>query len=160
MGDDYYRLAVVAHTAKHGKKLLCLLRGKHRSRLVKNKYIRSAVQHLYYLDRLLFRNRHFIYFFIRVYVEAVFFAYFLNPRRYLFNIVASFFLKTEHYVFRRGKHVYKLKVLVYHTDLIVKRVLRGAYNRLHAVYKYLPLVRIIYSRKHIHKRGLAAAVFT
>ena len=54
--DDYDSLSVVAHAAENCKQLFCFLRSKHRGRLIENKYVCTAVQHLDYFNSLLFRN--------------------------------------------------------------------------------------------------------
>ena len=153
-------LAVVPHSAKHRKELLGLLRGKHRGRLVKYKYIRASVKHLDYLDRLLLGNRHFVYFFIRVYLKAVLLAYLLDFSGRTADIIVLLFLKTQNDIFRRAENIDQLEMLMNHSDTVAERVTRGAYYNLFTVYKYLSVVRKVNTSYHIHKRGFSAAVLT
>ena len=97
-------------------------------------------------------------FFVRVNIKAVFFSDFGNSLRRLFDIVTALFIESENNILGCGKYIYKLKMLMYHTDFIVECVPRRADNGFFSVYENLTLVGIINTRDHIHKRGFTASV--
>ena len=66
------RFALVAHTTENVKQLFRLLRGKHGGGLIKNKYVRTAVEYLQYLYRLLFGNAHIVDLLVGIHYKAVF----------------------------------------------------------------------------------------
>ena len=75
MRDYDYRTALASHYAEHIEKLLGLLRSENSRRFVKDKYFRTSVQDLKYLDRLFFADGHIVYFFVKVNVKTELFAY-------------------------------------------------------------------------------------
>ena len=158
MRDDYNCFSVCFHIAKNREKLCCFLRSQNGCRLVKDKNISASVKNLYNFNRLLFGNRHFMNFFVRVNIKAVFFSDFGNFLRRLFDIVTALFIESENNILGCGKYIYKLKMLMYHTDFIVECVPRRTDNGFLSVYENLTLVRIINTRDHIHKRGFTASV--
>ncbi len=152
-----YRLAVRPHLSHNVKELFGLLRSENRRRFVKYQDIGTAVKNLKYLHRLLFRHRHFIYFFLRIKLKAVFFADLPDVFRRLVQPVI-FILNAENDILGCRKDVDQLKVLVHHTDLIFVRVLGGTDNCGFPVNEDFSLVGKINSRYHIHKRRFAASV--
>ena len=64
-------------------------------------------------------------------------------------------IDSEHYIFRRGKNINKLEMLMYHAYLIFVCFSGRADNDLLAVDKDLAFVRIIYSCHHVHECCLA-----
>ena len=157
--DDDDRLARVAHVAQYGKELVRLLRGQDGGRLVKNEYVRAAVEHLDYLNGLLLGDGHVVYLLVRVNVKAVFLADVAHALSYGFHIEPAWLLEAENNVLRRGQDIDELEMLVDHADAEIKRVLRRADDDLLVVDEDLPLIRKIYAGEHVHERGLAAAVF-
>ena len=79
-------------------------------------------------------------------------------RRTLFH-TESRHLLAEQDVVQRGENVHQLEVLVHHADLIAVSVSRRADDDGFALDDDLSFIREIYAREHIHKGGLAAAVF-
>ena len=61
--------------------------------------------------------------------------------------------------FEGVKYVDELEVLVYHAYSQIERILGRADDNLFPVNGDLPLVGEVYAGEHIHKRGLAGAVF-
>ena len=61
-----------AHIAQHFEQAVGFLRGQNRGRLVQNQDLCAAIEHLHNLNRLLFRNGHFVNLLERVELEAVF----------------------------------------------------------------------------------------
>ena len=159
MSDYYNGFSVFFHAAQNIKKLFCFLRGKNGGRFVKNKNIRTAVKHFDYFNGLLFRNGHFIYFFERVNLKTVFFAYFFNFLGGFFEIELAFFAGTEDYVFCCGKYVNQLEMLVNHADFVIESVFRGGNGCLFSVNEYLAVIRKVNTGNHVHKRRFSASVF-
>ena len=160
VGDDQNRLAVVAHTAQHGKQLLRLLRRQHGGRLVQDQDIRTAVEHLDDLDRLLFGDGHLIDLFAGVNVKAVAGG---NGADLLLGglaVKAPLPFESQHNIFRGGKHVHQLEMLVDHADPVSKRVARRADDHLFPVNKDLSLIREVDAGDHVHQRGFSAAVLS
>ena len=158
---DYYNgFAVAAHSFQHRKELFGLLWGKHSSRLVKYQYIRSAVKHLDYFNGLLFRNRHLINFLLRVNIKPVFLGNIGDALCGFLKIEAFIAVDPQNYIFGSVKYIHKLKMLVDHTYLKVKGILRRVYYNAFAVHKNLALIRVVDTCNHIHERRLARSVFT
>ena len=157
VGNDDYRLAVVAHVAQNRKQLIGLLRGQNGGRLIENEDIRTAVKHLDYLDRLLLRNGHVVYLLIRVDIKAVLIADSTNTLGNRLKVVLLF--KAEGDILRCGEYIDELKVLMYHADAEVKGILRRTDIDKLIIDIYLALIGTVNAREHIHERGLAAAVF-
>ena len=159
MGDDDYRLAGVAHIAQNGEKLVRLLRSQNGSGLVEDENIRAAVEHLYDLDRLLLGYAHLVYLHVGVHVEAILVADLPDLCRRRLQVEPSLALEAEDDILGRGEHVDELEVLVYHAYSQIERILGRADDNLFPVNGDLPLVGEVYAGEHIHKRGLAGAVF-
>ena len=157
MGDDQDGLPVLPHLPKDGKEALGLLRREYGSRLIENQNVRAAVEHLHDLDGLLFGDRELIDLLLRIQAEAVAIREF---RELLLRgsqiVLAALF--AEYDILRRRKDRNQLKVLVYHADAKLKRVLRRAYADRLAVYLNVTAVRKIDAGEHVHERRLAASV--
>ena len=159
MGYYNNALPVRLHVAHNGEKLLRFLRGKHGGGFIQYQNVCPAVKHLNYFKRLLFGNGHIIYFFIRIYNKTVAIAYFLDRPAHAVQIEHGFFVKAKDNVFRRGKHIHQLKMLMYHAYMQIQRILWGGDAYLLPVNIYLPAVGEIYAGEHIHKGCFSAAVF-
>ena len=159
MRDNDDGLVVSAHITQNVEKLLRLLRSEHGGRLVKNQNIGAPVKHLDNLDRLLFRDRHLIYLFVKIKLKAITVKNFLNFCRGLFHIKFAVII-TENDVFCRRKDINKLEMLMYHSDLQIKSVLGRSDNDLFTVNKDLTVIREIDTRNHIHQRCFTASVLT
>ena len=156
--DD--RLSVVSHIFDYVKQLFRFLRGKHGGRLIEDEYIGAAVQDLDDLQSLFLRDRHAVHLLIGIHLKAVFSAYFFNPLLYLAQIVSSLFPDSERDILGGGEHIDKLEMLMDHSDSEVVGILRGTYGDFFSVNINMSGIRKIQSGKHIHKRCLAASVFT
>ena len=157
VGDDDDGLAGVAHVAQHGEKPVRLLRGEHGGGLVQNQNVRAAVENFDDLDGLLLGNGHVVDLLIRVYLKAVGVADLADLLRGGLQIQLP--VQTEDDVLGCRQHVDQLEVLVDHADAEVKGILRRADDDFLSVDADAPLIREVDPGKHVHKRGLAAAVF-
>ena len=157
VGDDDEGLAVRFHVPHDLEQLIRLLRGQYGSRLVQNQDIRPPVEYLYDLHRLLLGNGHIVDLLIRVNVEAVFLTDLPDLFSGLHQIQLS--LQTQNDVLRGGEHIHQLEVLMDHADAQIERILGGGDGHRLAVDVDLALIGEIDAGKHIHQRGLAAAVF-
>ena len=155
--DDDDGLAVVAHAAQDGEELVRLLRGEHGGRLVEDEDVRTAVERLDDLDRLLLGHGHIVDLLVRVEVEAVALADAADARGRGLEI--ELFIEAERDVLSGGEDVDQLEVLVDHADAVAVGIARGADDDLLAVDEDLSLVGEVNAREHVHERGLAAAVF-
>ena len=122
VGDDDDGLAVFPHAPQHGKQPLDLLWGQHGGGLVQYQDIRTAVQYLDDLNGLFFGYGHVIYFFTGIDMKAVFFGYLGHPVVYFLQVVPAFFLDAQYNVFRSGKQVHQLEMLMDHADAVIKCV--------------------------------------
>ena len=153
-------LAVRLHPSEYVKKLKCLLRSQNGCRLIKDEYVGTPVKNLYYLNRLLFRNRHLINLLVRIYLKAVArsnFGYFLCG---FFYVILSVVPKPENDIFCCRKYIDKLEMLVNHAYLVIKGILRRFYDNLFSVNENLTVIRKINTGQHVHKRCFTASVFT
>ncbi len=157
VGDDDERLAVRLHVPHDLEQLIRLLRRQDGGRLVQDQNIRAPEQHLDDLNRLLLRNGHIVDLLVRVDVKAVLIADFLDFLAGLGQVQLS--LQTQNDVLRGGEHIHQLEVLMDHADAIVECVLGGSDGHRLAVNVDLSLIGEVDAGKHIHQRGLAAAVF-
>ena len=150
MGDDDNGLAVLPHTPQHIKQPPGLLRGQYSGGLIQNQNIGAAIQHLYNLDRLLLRNRHLVYFLFQIHGKAVTLGdlphFFLS----LSQVEFFFIVHTQHDIFRGRKHIHKIKMLVDHTNIVLKCVFGRADHHFFPVDKDLPGIRKINTGQHIH----------
>ena len=158
--DDDDGLAVFLHVAQNGEELFRLLRGEDGGRLVEDQDVRAAVEHLDDLHGLLLRNGHIIDLLRRIDLKAVTVADFLHFGVGGPDVQPAALVQAEDDVFRGGKNVNELVVLVDHADLVVKGVLRGADGDGLAVSKNFALIRKVDARQHVHQGRLTAAVFT
>ena len=67
---------------------------------------------------------------------------------------------SENDILRSAENIDQFEVLVDHSYLIIKSILRGSDHSFFAVYKDLSAVRSVYSCQHVHQSGLAAAVLS
>ena len=158
VGDDDQGLAVVLHVAHHGKQLVGLLGGQHGGGLVQDQDVGPAVQDLHDLHRLLLGHGHIIDLLIRVNVEAVPVADFPDLLPGLGQVQLAGHAQDD--VFRGGKDIHQLEMLMDHADAQGKGVLGGGDGHRLAIDVDLPLVGEVDAGEHIHQSGLAAAVFT
>lgn len=80
MGNDDDSLAVISHFPEDVKQLLGLLRCQYGGRLIQDQNIRTTVQYLYDLYRLLLGYGHIIDLLLRVHFKTVFIADLLDLR--------------------------------------------------------------------------------
>ncbi len=105
------------------------------------------------------RNAHVVDFLLGLYVETVALANLFNAFIDRLHIEAALFPEAQNDVFGRSEDIHQLEVLMYHAYAEVEGVFRASDRAKLAVYIYLTLVGIVYAGEHIHKGGLAAAVF-
>ena len=160
MGDDDNGLAIVAHTAQHVEKLLGFLRGQHGGGLIQNQYIRAAIEHLDDFHGLLFGNRHFMDLLVGVDIKAIALADLADALGHLADVIAILLIQPQHDVFRSGKHVHELKVLMNHADAQVKRISGRTDDGFLTPNVDMSFIREVNAGNHIHQGGLAAAVFS
>jgi len=75
------------------------------------------------------------------------------------QVISAFLFQSKDDIFRGAEHVHQLKMLMNHTDLVSKRILRRCDGYLLSTDEYLTLIREINAGDHIHQSGLTAAVF-
>ncbi len=160
VGDDDNRLAVGLHVADDAEQLLGLLRGQNRRGFVQNQDIRTTVEHLDDLQRLLLADAHLVDLLVKVEVELIFFA---DGTGLVVDFFQVEFFAAAHGqgdIFGGGEHIHELKVLVDHADAQIQRVTRGADG--HGLVSDIDFALIgeVDTGDHVHQRGLAAAVFT
>ena len=155
---DYdYAFAVGFHCAQHGKQFVGFGRGQYGGRLVQNKDVCAAVQRFDYFHRLLFRHSHVVHLFVGVNVKAVTFAHFHNALFCCLQVVLT--ADTQHDVFRSGKHVHQLEVLVYHAYSAGECVFGRSDYFFFAVNVNCTAVGVVDACQHVHQGCFAAAVF-
>ena len=76
------------------------------------------------------------------------------------KLIALVFVGTESNILYGRENVYQLKMLMDHTYLVLKGILRGSDRDLFSVDKDLTRVGEIDSRDHIHKGRFTASVFS
>jgi len=160
VGDYHHGLARVPHVAQHGKQLVRLLRGENGGGFVQNEDVRAPVQHLHYLHGLLLGHGHVVDLLVWVHLEAVGVADLPHPPCGGLYVQSARLLQPQNDILRGGEHVHQLEVLVYHADAQVEGVLGRTDGYRLVVDVDLALVRVVDAGEHVHKRGLAAAVFT
>ena len=153
--DDTF--AVGFHCAQYVEQPVRFRRGKHGGRFVEDKYVCAAVKCFDNLHRLLFRHRHVVDFFVGIYLKTVFGTHLHNTFFCKFKVVL--FLNSKYNVFRSGKYVHQFEVLVNHSYAACECVLGGSNDYFLSAYAYTAAVGEVNTDKHVHKRGLAAAVF-
>ena len=159
MGDDDNALAVITHTAEHSEQFLGLLRGQNSGRLVQNQDVCATVQNLDNFHGLLFGDTHSVDLFLGVNLKAVLLADLCHLLFSLFQVILTLFLQTQHNVLRCAEYIHQFEVLVDHADLIGKGILGGSNHNLLAIDEDLSFIGEIDAGDHIHKGGLATAVF-
>ncbi len=159
MGDDDDGLAVPPHHPQNVEEPVDLLRGQHGRGLVQDQDVRPAVEDLDDLHRLLFGDRHVVNLFFGVDMETVAVRDGADAGVDFPEVVLAFLVYAQDDVFRRGKQVHKLKVLVNHADLVVKGVLGGADDHLLPVDQDGAFVGVVDAGDHVHQGRFAAAVF-
>ena len=160
MRDDDQRLSVLLHVAHDGEQLVRLLRRQNGRRLIEDQDIRAAVQNLDDFHGLLLRHRHIVHLLVRIDVEAVLVADFLDALARLLEVQPSLVLESEDDVLGRGKDIDQLEVLMNHADPVVECILRRSDLDGFVVKIDLSLIRIIDAGEHVHERRLAASVLS
>ena len=158
VGDDDEGLTVRLHVPHDLEQLVRLLRRQDGGRLVQDQNIRAPEQYLDDLHSLLLGNGHIVDLLVGVDVKAVLIADLLDFLAGLGQVQLA--LKTQNDVLRGGEHIHQLEMLMDHADAIVECVLGGGDGHRLAVNIDLSLIGEVDAGKHIHQRGLAAAVFT
>ena len=93
-------------------------------------------------------------------METVFFAHCANTGFCRFQVVFFALARADHNILGSGKDVYQLKVLMDHTDIVTKGILRGANARLFSANQNRSFIRIIDACQHIHQGRFSATVLT
>ena len=159
VGDDDDGLARRAHVPQNGEQPLRLLGHQNGGGLVQNENVRPPVEDFHDLHGLFLGHGHVVDFLERVHFEAVGIADCPDFLRHLLQVQPSRFMQTQDDVFRGGEHIHQLEMLMDHADAIAESVGRGADHRFLAVNVDPALVRVVDAGEHVHKGGLAAAVF-
>ena len=149
---------MILHGSKHEEEFLCFLRREYRRRFVQDQDLRASVEDLDDLYRLLFGDGHFIDFLVQIDLETVS-VYSLSDvlqDRLLVQLLLAGHAEDD--VLGGAEYIDQLEVLVDHTDLIIKSILRGTDHGFFAVYENLSAVRSIDACEHVHQSGLAASV--
>ena len=158
MGDNNDRLTVIPHLTKNMEQLLCFLWSQNRSRLIQDQDICPTIKYLDNLYCLLLGNRHIIDLLTRIYLKSIFITD-------IFNFFGSFLDiqlagQSENDIFCRRQHIDQLKMLMYHTNSKLQRILRGFDHYFPSIDKYLSLIRKVNSRKHIHQSCLSTSILS
>ena len=158
VGNDDNGLAVGFHVADDREEALGLLGGQHGGGLVQDQDVRTAVQHLDDLQRLLLADAHLVDFLVQIQGKLVFFAdgagFFVD----LFQVEpAAAHGKGD--VFGGGKHIHQFEVLVDHADAQIQRIAGGADGNSLVPHVDLALIGVVDAGDHVHQGRLAAAVF-
>ena len=159
MRDDYNSLAGVAHVSENNEESVCFLRRQNGGGFVQNQYIGATIQHLNDLNGLFLRYGHIIDLLIGVDFKAIQITdlpYLVSSR---FQIQFSGFVQPEDDVFRSGKDIHQLEVLMNHTDTELHGILRRTNGDFFSIDEDLSFIREVYAGEHVHQRCLAAAVF-
>ena len=161
VGDEEDAFALLGKLAHGGHKLVYLLRSEDGGRLVKDKYLIIAVEHLEDLNTLLHTDGDILDLCVEVDVQTVFLAQRLNlgARFLLLDEAELRRLRAEDDVIKDREHLDQLEMLVHHTDLERGRVVGVVYLDFHAVLAYLARLRLVQAEENAHKSGLARAVF-
>ena len=136
-------MPLVAHVPKHLEQRIGFLGGEHGGGLVQDEDVRAAVEHFYNFHRLLLRHAHFVNLALQVDLEAVFFGKRADIALNLLHIQPKLARQAQDDVFRGGKHVHQLKMLMNHAYTQSESVLGRADHHLAAVHKNMPRVREI-----------------
>ena len=125
--------------------------------LIEDQDICAAVEHLDDFHRLLLGDGHIVDLHVRINVKTVFVADFLHFFTGIGAIELAF--ETQNDIFRSGKQIDQLEVLMDHTDTQVKGILGGGDGNRLVMDVDLSLVGEVDAGEHIHQCRLAAAVF-
>ena len=158
MGNDDDSLAVISHFPEDIKQLLGLLRCQYGGRLIQDQNIRTTVQYLYDLYRLLLGYGHIIDLLLRVHFKTVFIADLLDFTGSFFNVQSTF--QTQNNILGGRQYIDQLEMLMHHTDSQPQCILGRSDDLFLTVNKDLPLIRKINTGEHIHQCRLTAAVFS
>ena len=158
MGNDDDSLAVISHFPEDVKQLLGLLRCQYGGRLIQDQNIRTTVQYLYDLYRLLLGYGHIINLLLRVHFKTVFIADLLDFTGSFFNVQSTF--QTQNNILGGRQYIDQLEMLMHHTDSQPQCILGRSDDLFLTVNKDLPLIRKINTGEHIHQCRLTAAVFS
>ena len=161
MCNNNNRTAVRRHGAQIVKKLGGLLRSKHCSGLIQHQHLGIAIQYLYYFHHLLLAYGQLPYPCRRLNFHIVFLCTLRNTALHLAPVIKERQIVIAHYnVFRNGKGVYQLEMLMYHAYAAVDSILRAGKMHLLSVHIYLAGIRLIQPGQYIHKGGFTRAVFS
>ena len=128
------------------------------SRLIQDQNIRTTVQYLYDLYRLLLGYGHIIDLLLRVHFKTVFIADLLDFTGSFFNVQSTF--QTQNNILGGRQYIDQLEMLMHHTDSQPQCILGRSDDLFLTVNKDLPLIRKINTGEHIHQCRLTAAVFS
>ena len=150
MRDDDNSLSVGLHVAQDGKELVCLLGGQNGGRLIQNQNVCAPVEDLDDFYSLLLGDGHVVNLLCGVNVKAIFFAD--GPHLFVggLDIQLAALVEPQNNIFRGGKHVHQLIVLVDHANAVVIGILRRTDGRWFSIDENLPLVREVDPSQHIH----------
>ena len=162
MGDKEDALALFRQAAHDLHELFDLLRREHGGRLVENKDLVVAVEHLQYLYALLHADGDVLDLRVQVDLQAVAVGKLLHlfAGGLLLEEAELRILRAEDDVIEHGEHVDELEVLVYHADVKRRGVVGVVDLDLLAVLLDDALFRLIQTEKDAHQRGLARAVLS
>ena len=161
MADKEDALALLGQVAHDLHQLIDLLRGQYGGRLIKDKDLIIAVQHLQDLHPLLHPDGDILHLGVHVNGQAVFFRKLLHllPGFFLLQKAQLGVLRPQNDVIQHGKNINELEVLVHHADAQCRGVIGVIDLYRHAVFADLSFFRLVQAKEHAHQRTFARTVF-
>ena len=161
MTDKEDALALLGQVAHDLHQLIDLLRGQYGGRLIKDKDLIIAVQHLQDLHPLLHTDGDILHLGVHVNGKPVFFRELLHllPGFFLLQKAQLGVLRPQDDVIQHGKNINELEVLVHHADAQCRGVIGVIDLYRHAVFADLSFFRLVQAKEHAHQRTFARTVF-
>ena len=160
--DDDGHLLFLHNAANDGKKLVRLLRGQHRRRLVKDQHVCAAMQGLQNLHALLKTHADFRHSVVGIDLQAVFLHQLLGDGNGLFEVIEELVptgLVAQHDVLRHGKGGHQHKVLMHHADAAGNGAAGAEMRNFLPLDKDLAAGGRIQAVENVHQGGLSRTVF-
>ena len=158
--DDDDGFAVRLHAAHDSEQLLRLLRGEHGCRLIENQQLRTVIEHLDDLQRLLLADAHLIDLLVEIDLKVIPVADLAGLGLDGLQVVFFVLIQHERDVLGGSEDVDQLEMLMHHADTVCIRILGAADLDRLAAHDDLALVRIVDAGDHVHQRRFAAAVLS
>ena len=161
MADEDDRAPISRKAAQHGQKLVHLLWGKHRGRLVEDQDLGAPIERFQDLDALLLADRQAVDTCERIDREAVAQRKLGDARRDRPAIREQRRARRglpEHQVLGDRERRHQHEILMHHAEAVADRVVRRAEAHHLPAQPDLPVVRAVQAVEDAHQRRLAGAV--